>query len=112
MNVNYGIRWEPYLPEHFKGALPNVEHFNMGLFLKGVKSVVFPNAPAGLMFNGDPSMPSAASNLYPNWSVWSPRLGLVWDPRGNGRETIRAPCSLTPEYPPMSYSHVSPNPPP
>jgi hypothetical protein len=89
LNVNYGIRWEPYLPEHFKGALPNVEHFNMGLFLEGVKSTVFPNAPAGLMLNGDASMPTAASNIYPNWNVWSPRFGMGWDPRGNGRSTIR-----------------------
>jgi len=65
LNINYGIRWEPYLPERFKGTLPEVEHFNMGLFLKGVKSTVFPNAPAGLMFNGDPSMPGAASNADP-----------------------------------------------
>ncbi len=109
LNVNYGIRWEPYLPEHFKGALPNVEHFDMGLFLKGVKSVVFPNAPAGLMFNGDPSMPSAASNVYPNWNVWSPRFGLVWDPRGNGRETIRASYSMAHEYPSMYYSNFVTN---
>jgi hypothetical protein len=109
LNVNYGIRWEPYLPEHFKGALPNVEHFNMGLFLKGVKSVVFPNAPAGLMFNGDPSMPAAASNVYPNWNVWSPRFGLVWDPRGNGRETIRVSYSMAHEYPSMYYSNFVTN---
>jgi TonB dependent receptor len=109
LNVNYGIRWEPYLPEHFKGALPNVEHFNMGLFLKGVKSVVFPNAPAGLMFNGDPSMPGAASNIHANWNVWSPRLGMVWDPRGNGRETIRVSYSVAHEYPSMYYSNFVTN---
>src|SRR6267142_348049 len=109
LNVNYGIRWEPYLPEHFKGALPPVEHFNMGLFLKGVKSIVFPNAPAGLMFNGDSSMPAAASNIHPNWNVWSPRFGLVWDPRGSGRETLRVSYSMAHEYPSMYYSNFVTN---
>src|SRR6266478_1438883 len=112
LNVNYGIRWEPYLPEHFKGALPEVEHFNMGLFLKGVKSTVFPNAPAGLMFHGDPSMPGAASNIYPNWNVWSPRFGIVWDPRGSGRESLRASFSMAHDYPEMYYSNFVTNSPP
>jgi hypothetical protein len=109
LNVNYGIRWEPYLPEHFKGALPYVEHFNLGLFLKGEKSRVFPNAPAGLMFNGDASMPSAASNIHANWNLWSPRLGIVLDPRGKGRETLRASFSIGHDYPEMYYSNFVTN---
>ena len=109
LNINYGIRWEPYLPEHFKGALPPVEHFNVGLFLKGVKSTVFPNAPAGLMFNGDASMPSAASNIHANWNLWSPRLGIVWDPRGKGRETLRMSYSVAHDYPEMYYSNFVTN---
>jgi hypothetical protein len=109
LNINYGIRWEPYLPEHFKGALPYVEHFNLGLFLKGEKSKVFPNAPAGLMFNGDASMPSAASNIHANWNLWSPRMGIVWDPRGTGRETIRVSYSLAHDYPEMYYSNFVTN---
>ena len=109
LNVNYGIRWEPYLPERFKGALPTVEHFNLGLFLKGAKSIVFPNAPAGLMFHGDASMPSAASNIHPNWNLWSPRFGIVWDPRGKGRETLRASYSMAHDYPEMYYSNFVTN---
>ncbi len=109
LSINYGIRWEPYLPEHFKGALPEVEHFNLGLFLKGVKSKVFTNAPAGLMFNGDPTMPAAASNIFANWNLWSPRVGIVWDPRGNGRETLRASYSIAHDYPEMYYSNFVTN---
>src|SRR5258707_14787663 len=77
LRLNYGLRWEPYLPEHFKGSLPPVEHFSMSNFLAGVHSTVFPNAPAGLLFHGDKGMPGAASNINPNWNQWSPRLGIV-----------------------------------
>jgi hypothetical protein len=112
LNVNYGIRWEPYLPEHFKGSLPFVEHFSMANFLAGVHSTVFPNAPAGLLFHGDPGMPGAASNINANWSEWSPRLGFVWDPRGKGRETLRGSFSIAHDYPEMYYSNFVTNSPP
>ncbi len=109
LRLNYGLRWEPYLPEHFKGSLPPVEHFSMSNFLAGVHSTVFPNAPAGLLFHGDKGMPGAASNINPNWNQWSPRLGIVWDPRGKGRETFRTSFSMTHDYPEMYYSNYVTN---
>jgi hypothetical protein len=109
LRVNYGVRWEPYLPEHFKGALPPIEHFSMSDFLAGVHSTVFPTAPAGLLFHGDQGMPGAASFITPNWNQWSPRLGIVLDPRGKGRETIRASFSMTHDYPEMYYSNYVTN---
>src|ERR1700722_13239072 len=109
LQVNYGIRWEPYLPEHFKGSLPEVEHFDMGLFLQGAKSTVFPNAPAGLAFHGDSSMPGAASNIRADWNNWSPRFGIVWDPRGKGKETLRASYAMAHDYPEVYYSNFVTN---
>ena len=112
LRVNYGIRWEPYLPEHYKGNPPPVEHFSMNNFVAGVHSKVFTNAPAGMLFTGDKGMPGAFSFVTPNWNQWSPRVGIVWDPDGKGRQTIRASFSLVHDYPEMYYANYVTNSPP
>jgi hypothetical protein len=55
---------------------------------------VYPNAPVGLLFYGDPGVPSGFE--YNKYAVFSPRLGIVWDPDGQGRQTIRVSGSLLP----------------
>ena len=48
---------------------------------------MFTNAPAGLLFYGDPGIPRGFQNGH--LALFSPRLGIVWDPTGSGRQTIR-----------------------
>ena len=52
LTLNYGVRWEPYIG----GAMATgyVSHFDPALFAQNVHSTVYPNAPAGLLFPGDP----------------------------------------------------------
>jgi hypothetical protein len=92
LTLNYGVRWEPYL-SYYNDRGEN-ENFNPALFAAGVHSTVFINAPAGLFFPGDPQYTSGGySHNYfngPDWNKWFPRLGLAWDPEGNGKMTIRA----------------------
>ena len=84
--VNFGVRWEPMLPEY--------DHFNRGstfsraAFDAGKVSQVYVNAPAGSLFYGDPGVSNAftAKKL----ANFSPRLGFVYNPDGNGRTTFRA----------------------
>ena len=57
---------------------------------RNVHSSVFTNAPAGLVFPGDPQYTSGNYLNGPDWEKFFPRLGLAWDPQGNGRMTIRA----------------------
>ena len=52
LNVHFGLRWEPSLPEHDEVARGS--HFSLPAFLAGQHSRVYPNAPAGLLFYGDP----------------------------------------------------------
>jgi hypothetical protein len=83
--INAGIRWEP---EFFPYDLFNRgAEFSMANFLSGTHSKVFPNAPAGALFYGDPGVPRA----FTKNNIWdfSPRLGFVWDPTGSGKQTIR-----------------------
>jgi hypothetical protein len=88
LTLNYGIRWEPYLsPYNNRGEN---EHFDLELFKQGVHSKVFVNAPAGLVFPGDPQYTSGKYFNGPRWAKFYPRFGLAWDPEGKGRMTIRA----------------------
>jgi hypothetical protein len=83
--MNVGLRWEPSLPSH--------DYFNRGSvfslqgFTQGKASQVFPNGPAGQYFWGDKGVNKSFTSDH--WLNISPRLGLVFDPRGDGRTTIR-----------------------
>ena len=96
LNLHVGVRWEPSLPEH--DIVARGSHFSMPAFLSGQKSSVYANAPAGLLFHGDPNTPESYANS--NWSGFAPRVGLAWDPSGNGAQSLRASYGIffdTPE---------------
>jgi len=103
--VNYGLRCAPILPQKdVHRPVPNVLNFDIRNYQQGIRSTVFVNAPPGVLFSGDPgfvqanSGPNAAkpwANIWnPYWKDFAPRLGLAWDPRGDGRTSIRAAYGL------------------
>jgi Carboxypeptidase regulatory-like domain/TonB dependent receptor-like, beta-barrel len=92
LSVNIGLRWEPSVPSYDKYGRGN--QFSWPLFLQGWHSSVYPNAPAGLVFYGDSQNPYGKALTKAHWATFSPRFGLVWDPKGDGRQTIRASFNL------------------
>ena len=88
LSISYGVRWEPFFPIVSKRGL--FERFDQGLFNQGVRSQVHVNAPAGLVFPGDSQWTSDNAVAQRRWNQFVPRLGLVWDPKGDGKMTIRA----------------------
>ncbi len=85
LTLNLGLRWEPYIPwTETKGR---VEQFRPANYYAGIRSQVFPNAPAGLLFPGDPGMPSNGVNA--NYSVFAPRFGFALDLKGDGTTSLR-----------------------
>lgn len=87
--VNAGIRWEPYLPTYLKYPNSYFNFFDRALFDQGVKSRVFPKAPAGLRFPGDEGMPDGARVGFSRMGDFAPRVGIAWDPFGDGRTSVR-----------------------
>ena len=86
LNMHFGVRWEPALPENDIAGRGN--HFSLPAFLAGTKTVKYNNAPAGLQFLGDPGIPKAYANS--RYLDFAPRFGLAWDPTGTGRLSVRA----------------------
>ena len=92
LTLNYGVRWD-LLP-------PWREKYNqLQTALAGQQSVVYPGAPPGIVFPGDPGIPSTLSPT--EYKNFAPRLGLAYAPGfaeglpgklfgGPGKTSIRA----------------------
>ncbi|HEV2425187.1 MAG TPA: carboxypeptidase regulatory-like domain-containing protein [Terriglobia bacterium] len=71
LTLNYGLRWEVSTPWYEK-------HNQIETIVPGVQSVVFPGAPEGWVFPGDPGIPrTLAPTRYHNFG---PRIGLAYSP--------------------------------
>jgi hypothetical protein len=88
VTLNYGLRWEPYIPE-WAQAIYNFDHDR---FVQGIKSKVYVNAPAGLYYRGDPGFPE--NGIDARFAQFAPRMGLAWDVSGDGKTSVRASYSL------------------
>jgi hypothetical protein len=81
ITANFGLRYELPLPD------TEVHHLE-NLWVPGAQSRVFPTAPAGLLYPGDPGVPAG---LIPTQKTgFAPRAGLAYDPSGNGRWLVSA----------------------
>jgi hypothetical protein len=109
LTASLGLRWEPFLPQSVNnGAIYN---FSMSRFLAGQTSSVFQNSPPGLTYAGDPGFPGKAG-INNRYDQFAPRVGLAWDPEGNGKTSIRASFGESYDFPNvMIYSTESTAPP-
>ena len=110
VTVNYGMRWEPYFGQNVENNAVTI--FRMENFQNGIKSTVFHNAPAGLTYPGDPGFPTGQTGLNKQWWNLSPRGGIAWDVRGDGRLAIRSSYSMGYDFMSGEYHNINAGAPP
>jgi outer membrane receptor protein involved in Fe transport len=82
LTLNLGLRWEPGF-----GIYDNRDE--VAAFRPGQQSTMFPGAPEGLVYPGDPGISRTTYNT--DWNNFAPRVGFAWQPFGPGsRTTIRS----------------------
>jgi hypothetical protein len=81
VTLNFGLRYDLQLP-------PTDPRNRKLTFVPGAQSQLVPTAPPGILFAGDPGIPRGIINTDTN--NISPRVGVAWDPAGDGRTAVRA----------------------
>jgi len=85
VTLNLGVRYDL--------QLPYTDPDNRKLaFVPGRQSTVSPTAPVGLLFPGDDGIGRGIVKTDSN--NIAPRLGIAWDPRGDGRMSVRAAAGI------------------
>ncbi|MGB2667281.1 MAG: TonB-dependent receptor, partial [Candidatus Acidiferrum sp.] len=126
LTLTYGLRWDRIEPWYEKNN-------GISTFIPGQQSVVFPGAPEGILFPGDPGVSDTIAP--PGNHDFSPRIGLAWSPSadgdgilgkiigGPGRTSIRAgfgtyytaiealTIGILAANPPFGFTYSSPAPP-
>ena len=81
LTLNLGLRWDPFFP------YTDVNN-RLACYRPGEKSQVYVNAPVGIVYPGDPACP--AGGYEASWADFGPRVGVAYDPTGDGKSSIRA----------------------
>jgi hypothetical protein len=87
LTVNLGVRYEYNSPQY------DIHNEIMGFFGAGAQSKVFPNAPPGILYPGDPGTPNRAL-VYPDRNNFAPRVGFAWDMFGNSKLVMRGGAGI------------------
>jgi hypothetical protein len=75
LTLNYGLRWDRIEPWYEK-------YNQIATFEPGKQSIVFPNAPAGILYPTDPGVPRTLAP--PGNRDFAPRVGIAYSPRAAG----------------------------
>ncbi len=81
--LTYGTGWQV--------DTPTVDNYHnnhaMTAFRPGAESTVFPGAPIGSLYQGDPGVHATGTTKY---NHFGPRFGFAWSPGSSGRWSVRS----------------------
>ncbi|MBI2185997.1 MAG: TonB-dependent receptor [Acidobacteria bacterium] len=105
LTINAGLRWEPYFGQSIdNGAVSN---FVLENFRRGVRTRRFQNAPAGLIYPGDPGFAPGKTGMDKQWWNLSPRAGVAWDVSGDGRTALRSSYGMNYDFPSSVFLYIA-----
>ncbi len=94
LTLNFGIRYEPYTL--FSDKLDRNQTFDFAANKAGIRSTVYKNALPGLFYRGDKKPQGYGGGdtfgevvTEPDYNNLAPRVGFAWDPRRNGKMSVR-----------------------
>lgn len=98
LTLTLGLRWDPdFAPQSVGGR--------GSAFVANQQSIMFPNAPTGLVFPGDRGVDAALRPSSKNF--FEPRVGVAWQPRNLPRTSFHAAFGMfTAAVPYSDYNHV------
>jgi hypothetical protein len=79
LTLNYGLRWDRIEPWYEK-------YNQIATFVPGRQSVVFPGAPAGILYPTDPGVPRTLAP--PGNRDFAPRIGIAYSPAVSGDSAL------------------------
>lgn len=80
LTLSGGLRWQPLIPY-------TDSHNRLPCFQPGKQSVLYPNAPQGLLLAGDPGCPRGTYNG--TLDSFAPRIGFAYRLTNDGKTSIR-----------------------